>query len=347
MVLFGRNSTTVGLDIGSGLVKVAVIDHAGEQPELVKIAIVPLLPDAIVEGEVMDPPLVADAIRQALESTGITPKLLVTAVSGRDVIIKRIQTERVKEQQAYEIIRLEAEQHVPDADAVEIDFQILDSENFDDEMSVLFVAAKRDLVDAKVRILSEAGVEPSIVDVEAFALHNAFEFNHPDAMNGSVALVNVGNEITNVNLLDNGVPILTRDLPTGTRRFREDLQRDHGLSADDADSLVRGTQRTTELDRVLQLRGEEIATGIERAATFLSASGKTAADVKTVYICGGGAATPGLADVLGKRLKCQVQQANSLANLYIRDDALNGFSADDIAPLLMVPIGLALRKHKP
>ena len=75
--------------------------------------------------------------------------------------------------------------------------------------------------------------QPSVVDVDAFALHNAFEVNYPEAMKGFVGLVNVGNEVTNVNIMDNGVPILTRDLPLGTRRFSEDLQRQHGLTARD------------------------------------------------------------------------------------------------------------------
>jgi type IV pilus assembly protein PilM len=118
MALFGRNKTTVGLDIGSGLVKVAVVDHSRGSPELAKVAIAPLPPDAIVEGEVMDPGIVAETIRSALASTGTTVKDVVTAVGGRDVIIKRIQTERVKEQQARELMQWEAEQHVPDVDSV-------------------------------------------------------------------------------------------------------------------------------------------------------------------------------------------------------------------------------------
>ena len=91
MGLFGRKKTTVGLDIGSGLVKVAVIDHSKREPELVKAAIAPLLADAIVEGEVMDPGIVTDAVRNAIEAAGIKTKEIVTAVGGRDVIIKKIQ----------------------------------------------------------------------------------------------------------------------------------------------------------------------------------------------------------------------------------------------------------------
>jgi len=127
MALFGRKKTTIGLDIGSGLIKVAVVDHGRGDPQLVKVAIAPLLADAIVEGEVMDPGIVADAIRTALAAAGIKGKGVVTAVGGRDVIIKKIQIDRVKEAQARELIRWEAEQHVPfDMESVELDFQILD-----------------------------------------------------------------------------------------------------------------------------------------------------------------------------------------------------------------------------
>ncbi|HEY8311774.1 MAG TPA: type IV pilus assembly protein PilM [Gemmatimonadaceae bacterium] len=346
MSFFGRSKTTVGLDIGSGLIKVVVMDHARGVPELVKVAVAPLLPDAIVEGEVMDPRLVSDAIQEAMERAGVKATQVVTAVGGRDVIIKRIQTERVKEQQARELMRWEAEQHVPDVESVELDFQVLDDDEGSnpEEMSVLLVAAKRELVDAKLRILAEAGLTPSLVDVDAFALHNAFELNHPEAMRGAVALVNVGNEITNVNVLDNGVPILTRDLAVGTRRFQEDLQRHHGLAADDAERMVRGYDRTAQLDAVLEARGEEIAVGVERAAAFLAASARGAPQVRAIYICGGGSRVPGLADVLGQRLHLKVEYANPLANLHVRDGALSHFTMDEIAPLLMLPVGLGLRK---
>jgi type IV pilus assembly protein PilM len=343
MALFGRKKTTVGLDIGSGLIKIAVIDHGKGAPELVKVAITKLQPDAIVEGEVMDPGIVSDAIRAALDNAGVNGKHIVTAVGGRDVMVKKIQTERVKEKQARELMRWEAEQHVPDVESVELDFQILDDSKSSDEMNVLLVAAKRDLVDAKIRILEDAGVTPSVVDVDAFALHNAFEVNYPEAMKGFVGLVNVGNEVTNVNIMDNGVPVLTRDLPLGTRRFSEDLQRQHGMSARDSENMIRGYDRSPQLDSILSMRVEEIAMGVERAAAFLTTS-RNAAHLRAVYVCGGGSRTPGLAEMLGDRLKIKVEHANPLARLNIRDGALESLTTDEVAPLLMLPIGLALRQ---
>ncbi len=342
---FGRKKMTIGLDVGSGLVKVAVIDHSRREPELTRVAVVPLLADAIVEGEVMDPGIVAEAIQSAMTAAGVKDKQVVTAVGGRDVIIKKIQIERVKEQQARELMRWEAEQHVPfDMESVELDFQILDPDGEGLEMSVLLVAAKRELIESKLRILTDAGLQPAMVDVDAFALHNAFEVNHPDAMNGVVALVNIGHEVTNINILDDGVPILTRDITVGTRRLREDLQRERGLNADDAQGLIQGYDRSPHLDAVLATRGEEIAVGIERAAAFLSQNTRTASQVRAVYTCGGGARIPGLNEALAARLRLTVQQANPLANLKVRDGALESLVTDEIAPLLMLPIGLALRQ---
>ncbi len=344
MAFFGRKKLTVGLDVGSGLVKAVVMDHSSGSPELVKVVITPLNDTAIVEGEVMDHGIVADAIRQTLEATGVKTKSLVAAVGGRDVIVKKISIERVKETQARELMRWEAEQHVPfDMESVELDFQILDPAGDGLEMSVLLVAAKRDLVEAKRHLLEDAGSPPAVIDVDAFALHNAFEANHPDAMNGTVALLNIGNEATNLNILDDGVPILTRDLNVGTRRFREDLQREHGIPGDDAEAMLRGFDRTMALDGVVGIRGEEIAIGMERAATFLATSSRSFGQIRGVFACGGGARVPGLLPWLSERLRMPVQLANPLARVNVRDGAMEFLSTDEVAPLLMLPVGLALR----
>jgi type IV pilus assembly protein PilM len=181
------------------------------------------------------------------------------------------------------------------------------------------------------------------MDVDAFALHNAFAANYPDAMSGVVALLNIGNDVTTLNILDDGVPILTRDLTVGTRRMREDLQRDHGLTSEEAEQLVRGFDRTPALNEVITMRGEELAVGLERAMSFLASSSRHYGQVRAAYACGGGARTPGLLPWLGERLRLQVQLANPLARLAVRDGALEFMATDEVAPLLMLPVGLALR----
>ena len=203
MALFGRKRTSIGLDIGSGFVKVVEVDHSGDQPEVTRVAMRPLLPDAIVEGEIMDYGLVSETVQGLFQEMGRKGADVITAIGGHDVIIKKIEMDRMKESDAREVIRWEAEQHVPfDIKSVELDFQILNPHDEGLQMEVLLVAAKRELVDNKVGLLQDAGVNPVIIDVDAFALHNAFEHNYPDDMEGIIALVNVGHETTNVNILE-------------------------------------------------------------------------------------------------------------------------------------------------
>ena len=345
MALFGRKKTTVGLDIGSGLIKLVAIQHGGGgEPVLTKVAFTSVVDDAIVEGEVMDPGIVAEAIKGLLQSSGIKTKQVVTAVGGRDVIIKKITMDRMKESEAREVIRWEAEQHVPfDMENVELDFQILDPDSDGLQMTVLLVAAKRELIETKQSLLADVGVEPSLIDVDAFALHNAFALNYPEAMRGIVGLVNIGHETTNVNILDDGVPVLTRDIPVGTRRFREDMQRERGMSAEDADRLLQGSDKSPELDPFLETRGEELAVGIERAAAFLQSATRSSAGLARLYTTGGGARIPGLSRVLADRLRLPVQLANPIEKLQVAEGVLDMMVIDEVAPLLMLPIGLALR----
>jgi type IV pilus assembly protein PilM len=340
----GRKKRTIGLDIGSGLIKLVVIDHSKGEPELVKVAVTPVLADAIVEGEVMDPGIVADAIRGLFVTGGVKQKQVVAAVGGRDVIVKKIQMDRMKEADAREVIRWEAEQHVPfDMENVELDFQILDPDGEGLQMSVLLVAAKRELVQNKVSLLTDAGLVPEVIDVDAFALHNAFEVNHPDAMQGMVGLLNIGHEVTNINILEDGIPVLTRDLAIGTRRFREDLQRERGMTGEEAEKLLQSFERSPALDPYVESRGEEMAVGIERAAAFLQTSSRGGAVMAKVYTSGGGSRIPGLPEVLAERLGVPVERANPLQNIKVRDGVFETLAVDEVVPLLMLPVGLALR----
>ena len=344
MALFPRARSTVGLDIGSGFIKAVVVGHGSGNPVIEKVALAPVADDAIVEGEVMDPRLVAEAVRDLLAQAEIKTRDVVVAVGGRDVIIKKIQMDRMKDAEAREVIRWEADQHVPfDPENVELDFQILNPDGDGMHMDVLLVAAKRELVESKLALLAESGLDAKVIDVEAFALHNAFERNYPEAMRGVVALVNIGNETTIINLLDDGVPILTRDLPVGVRRLREDLQRERGMPGDAADRIVRGAELDDVLAPHVATRGEEIALGIERAAAFLQTGTRKGGTLSRVYLTGGGSRVPGLVTMLGERLKVSVTSAHPLERIDTAPDAFAGHAVDDVAPLLMLSVGLALR----
>ncbi|HEX6940227.1 MAG TPA: type IV pilus assembly protein PilM [Longimicrobiales bacterium] len=344
MALLGRSKLSAGLDIGSGFVKLVVIDHSKAEPEITKVATSPLVSDAIVDGEIMDPVLVAETIRSVAQSVGLKRTRVVASVGGHDVIIKKIEMDRASESDARALIRWEAEQHVPfDMEGVQLDFQILDPHGHTPQMSVLLVAAKREVIEHKLNLLADAGISPAIIDVDAFALHNAFEHNYPEAMSGLVALVNVGHETTNVNLLDDGVPVLVRDIPFGSRRLREALQRERGLTLDEADAVLQGRTDAVDLRGFVTDRVEELALGVERAAAFVTAH-SGGMDIGHVYVSGGGASMPGLVDALGTRLGTRTEAANPLQRVAVRPEVMQSVNIDELSPMLMLPVGLALRK---
>ncbi len=333
----------MGLDIGSGFVKLVEVDHSGDQPEVSRVAMEPLLPDAIVEGEIMDPGLVADTIKSLFERVGIKGREVVTAVGGHDVIIKKIEMDRMKESDAREVIRWEAEQHVPfDIKSVELDFQVLNPLDEGLQMEVILVAAKKELIDNRIALLADAGLSASVIDVDAFALHNAFERNYPEAMEGIVALVNVGHEITNVNILEDGVPILTRDIPFGSRRVREDLQRERGLTAEQAENVVQGREEIDDLAQFVGQSADEIAVGIERASAFLMTR-QSGEGLGKIYLSGGGSRIPGMTDALAERMNVETHQVNPFERTPVRPDAAVNLNLEEASPMLLLPLGLALR----
>ena len=299
---------------------------------------------AIVNGEILDYALVTAAIRQVLGTTDLRHAHIVAAVGGHDVIVKKMTLERTTASQALELVRWEAEQHIPfDMKTALLDFQILDPDAIGPEMQVLLVAAKRELVLSTKQLLINAGANPHVLDVDAFALLNAFSLNHPEAMVGTVALLNIGNEVTNLNILEDGIPLLIRDLRVGTRRLREELRRDDSTNPMAWDLLFRERERSHALDRLVAPCTDEIAMGVERASAFLMTSTQQFTPLRAIYVCGGGAGVPGMRALLAERLHLSVMEANPLARVAVESSALQEVSAADLGPLLMLPVGLALR----
>jgi type IV pilus assembly protein PilM len=211
-------------------------------------------------------------------------------------------------------------------------------------MDVLLVAAKRELVDQRMLLLEEAGVAAGVVDVDAFAIHNAFGYNYPDATRGVVALVNVGHEISTILIQDDGVPSVTREAPFGSRHIQEDLRRMHGLSQEEAEAVIQGRSgRAEEFGSLLTERSEELAMAIERALAFLSVDAAVGRGLGSIYLSGGGARIPRLAETVAARARARIEIANPLQRLRISPEATAQFPSDEIAPMLMLPIGLALR----
>jgi type IV pilus assembly protein PilM len=350
-LIFKRSKSNVAVDIGSGVVKIVEVDRSSGAPRVVSLAISSLLPGAIVDGEVMDHHLVAETIRSLHKGLGLSNRKVSTSVSGRDVIVKKISMDRMKEQEAREVIRWEAEQHVPfDMENVNLDFQILDPDGDGLEMSVLLVAAKRTLLESRTALLEDAGLEPVRIDVDAFAVQTAFEANYTPEERAVYALVNVGHEATNVNLLAGTDPILTRDLPIGSRSFMEALQKNLGLSQDDASAALQGrppahVSLETVKAELLEI-SREIAAGVDRARAFLtSGSGgpETGGELRLIYLSGGCARIPGLAEHLGQALSTPVDTLDPFRRVAYEPSLFTEESRRELGPMLALAVGLALQ----
>ncbi len=334
---FRRRQVSVGLDIGSRYVKVVQVSHAGDVPEVSRIAMSPLpntpedVPDALP---------VVDAVAGLLRDAGLRGQDGVTGVGGHDVIVKRVELERMEPSELREVIRWEAEQHLPfDTADVELDFQILTP---GDPMDVLLVAAKRDLVRSTAEVAGAAGLAVQVIDVDGFALYNALARNHPDATEGVVVLADIGWRTTTMVVVEEGIPAVTRDLPFGIRSLRNTVQREMGLSRQAAEAKVRGRETSPDLRTVIESGADEIAMGLGRAAAFLKTRPVDLGPGR-VYLSGGGARIPGFSQSLGRILNVETLIANPFEQVPVRPDACVDVRLEEVAPMLQLSVGLALR----
>ena len=343
--MFGKKKTTVGLDIGSSSIKVVELSHDRSGDRLVNFGVSEPLSEAIVDGEIMDRQLVHEAIANLLESRQIRNRSVVTAVSGRAVIVKKILMDRLSEEDAKEAIQWEAEQHVPyDINDVSLDFQIINPNVDQKKMQVLLVAAKKEMIQNHADIIREAGLTPVIIDVDSFAIQNCVEANYDLRSDEVVALVNIGAEITNVNIVENQVPHFTKDLSVGSNAFVEGIQRRYNVSQPDALDALRGKSSSQSIDvaPIIQAACEDLSVQLDRAIAYLKSSGD-AERVDRILLSGGSARVPGLREFLNTRHQVPVDVVNPLQKIAYDEGLFNGESAENLAPSLTVAIGLALR----
>ena len=345
-MIFGKKQSLVGLDIGSHTIKAVELEgQPGKSYRLTNWGISAPLAEAIVDGEIMDRQMVTDAVSNLLESRGIKSRNVVAAVSGRAVIVKKITMNKLSAEDAQQAVYWEAEQHVPyDINDVSLDFEILGPAPSDPkQMQVLLVAAKKDMVMSFSDLIREAGLTPLIVDVDSFAAQNALANNYDFAPEEVVAILNIGSEMTNINITQAGVPYFTKDLQVGGNAFIEAAQRKFNLSQSEAAAAVRGESGAHDMTPVIEQSCEGLATALERAQAYLRTAGEAGA-ITRVMLCGGAALTPGLTEFLNKRFSIPTEIANPLSRIQYDPSLFAGQDVMKVAPLLTVGIGLALRR---
>jgi type IV pilus assembly protein PilM len=350
---FGRTSV-IGLDIGSSSVKAVEIAMKSRDKgfELRSLGQAPLPSEAIVQGAFLSSSAIVDSIREAIENGRISGKDVAASVSGHSVIVKRVNLPQMSREELEDQIQWEAEQYIPfDVNEVNLDFQILESNEDEGQMDVLLVAAKKDLIDDYVQVITEAGLNPVAIDVAGFAVQNAYEVNYEQDPDAVVALVNIGSQVVNINVLRNGIPAFTRDIMTGGAQYTEEIQKALSVSFDEAERIKMGSPDSAtqvqdvipqEVEHAMRSVSETVIGEISRSLDFFAATSADAR-ISKVLLSGGGSKIAGFAAAFNERTGIETAAMNPLAHML----PSKGFEAEYLeamGPLLAVGIGLATRR---
>lgn len=348
-MLFKSKKDIVGIDIGSSSVKLVQLREVRGGYQLVTLGMVTLPPEAIVDNAIMDSGSVVQAIRSLVESQKLKTKNVATSISGHSVIIRKVQLPIMTEDEMEASIQWEAEQYIPfEISEVNLDFQILGTDPKDaSQMNVILVAAKKDFVNDYLAVFKESGMTPVVMDIDCFALENAFEANYGIGTDEVVALVNMGASAMNVNVLKGTGTLFNRDIQMGGNMFNEEIQKRLGLNSEDAEKVKLGG-RVDEVDpaavaEVVADAAETLAQEVQRSLDFFSA---TSADekVQKVFIAGGVARTPKVTAALEQRLGIPVEVLNPFLSIAMEEKDFDLEHIAAVGPLYTVAVGLAMRR---
>ena len=346
MGLFGGSSKQlVGLDIGSSSIKAVELKSTKAGYELVSFGMETLAPDTVVDGAIMDAPQVANAISKIFDAQRIKTKNVATSVSGHSVIVKRVPLPLMTEEELYDRIPSEASQHIPfDIADVNLSYQLLES--MDSQMDVLLVAEKKENILNHTNVQAQAGKTPVVVDIDAFALQNCFEVNYEPDAGQTVALLNIGASVMNIDIVRGGIPLFTRDVSVGGNQYTDALQKELDLSFEDADRLKRGDTLPSVTDeqkqQILRSVSDILTLEIQKTFDFFRATA-SGENIQRIVVAGGTARVPGLVDLLREEFAMPVEELNPFRRVLINPGRHSDDQIRDMAPRLVIAVGLALR----
>lgn len=346
-MFFTKKAELVGIDIGSSSLKLVQLKESKGKYSLQHIGVWSLPPEAIVDNTLMDSTAVIERIRSAIDGLNVATRDVATSISGNSVIIRKIQLTAMSAEELEEQIQWEAEQYIPfDINDVNIDFEILETDEHDPtRMNVLLVASKKDVINDYQSVFNEAGMNLIVVDVDSFALQNAFEMNYPEEYDEVVALVNIGASVLNLNVVKAGVSRFTRDVQMGGNLFTEEIQKQLGVSGEEAERLKLTSDVSTSehLRDIFAKVNEVIALEVRRSLDFYNSS-VTEGKIGKIFLSGGGAKAYMLVETLSQKLAVPVAVLNPFLNITYDAKEFDEEYLNEIAPIMSVVTGLATRR---
>jgi type IV pilus assembly protein PilM len=343
----GKSKTLVGLDIGSSAVKVVELRRKGTSYELMNLGIESLGQDTVVDGSIMDALSVSSAIEKIFNENRIKTKNVATSVSGHSVIVKRVTVNANTDEELYNAIPYEAQQHIPfDMADVNLSYQALGPTANGTGTDVMLVAAKREKILNHTNVLSQAGKIPTVVDYDGFAVYNSFEVNYDIPSNQMGALLNIGASIMNIVIGRGGNPLFTRDVSVGGNQYTDTLQKELDLSFEDAERLKQGFEvpNIGQDQKLPHLRSvtEILMLEIQKTFDFFRQTTSTE-NIQHICVSGGTAKIEGLVEQLKAEFNIPVEIINPFQRVVIDPKKFDVGYVDEISPRMSVAVGLALR----
>lgn len=349
--LFAGGKLLAGLDIGSSSIKLAEIQDTPKGLVLTRFSTMPLAKGVIVDGAVAEVEVLTSTIKALYKASGCRRKGVVTSISGHAVIVKKATFNQMSEEELRGLIHDEAGKYLPfdDMATVAYDFQILGENPYNpNQMEVLIVAAKKEIIEGYTEAIQTAGLTPTIMDVDSFALETMYEENYEFEENDVAVLINIGASITNLNAVKGGTSIFTRDFTLGGNSITEAIAAGLGISQEEAEKAKIEGLGDDEQARASFLEGlityaDPICSEIERSVEYFRST-FGAENINKILLSGGGSLTPGMAADLGRRLGIETELINPFKKIQVEKKVLDPAEVERIGPIAAVGVGLALRK---
>jgi type IV pilus assembly protein PilM len=338
----------VGLDIGSSSVKAVELTKKGAGLQLLNLGFENLQPDTIVDGQIMELNNVANIIASIFSQHQIRTSKVAAAVSGHSVIVKNIVLPQMSEEELQESFSWHAEEHIPfDIADVNLDYEL--TGNSGETLHVLMAACKSDKINNMKQAIQLAGKQPVVIDVDAFALQNCYEVNYQPRSNEIVALLNIGASTMNINILKGTRSLFARDASVGGTNYTSLLQKELGLSFEQAEAVKRGQAlpggiEPRPIEPIIATVSDILALEVRKTMDFYRATAEEGEQtIQKILLAGGGSKLPGLANYLAKRFEIEVEVFDPFKQIEVDEKKFDPEYMREIVPEMAVAVGLALR----
>jgi type IV pilus assembly protein PilM len=338
----------VGLDIGSSSIKAVELTKKGANLQLLNMGFENLQTDTIVDGQIMELNNVSNVISNIFNEHQIRTPRVAAGVSGHSVIVKNIVLPQMSQEELQESFSWHAEEHIPfDIADVNLDYELTSKSS--ESLHVLMAACKSDKIANVKQAIQLAGKQPVIIDVDAFALQNCYEVNYRPKAGEVVALLNIGAATMNINILNGTRSVFARDASVGGSQYTSLLQKELGLSFEQAEGVKRGMPlpegaEARPIQPIIEAVSDILALEVRKTMDFYRATadeGETA--IQKILLAGGGSKLPGLGDYLAKRFEIPVEVFNPFRQIEVDDKKFDPDYMREIIPEMAVAVGLALR----